>query len=90
MYAIFYCRSWVRPEVTTCPVHMLLLAQRGTDFDGQATDFTCYTREEVESWSTEAQKLAGYVTDRMLGICDDGDPLDALRRRGTQRWQDWL
>ncbi|KAH6623162.1 hypothetical protein F5144DRAFT_595388 [Chaetomium tenue] len=69
MYAIFYCRSWVRPE---------------------ANDFACYTREEVESWSVEAQRLAGYVTDRMLGICDDGDALDALRRGAAQRWQDWL
>ncbi|KAF2023575.1 PhyH-domain-containing protein [Setomelanomma holmii] len=69
MYAIFYCRSWIRPE---------------------ASDFTCYNQEEVESWSTKAQMLAGYVTDKMLGICDGGDALDALRRRCTQRWQDWL
>lgn len=44
----------------------------------------------MESWSPEAQKLAGYATDRMLGICDDGDPLEALRRGSSQRWQDWL
>jgi hypothetical protein len=31
MYAIFYCRSWVRPEVTTCPPHILLQVQRDID-----------------------------------------------------------
>ncbi|KAK2823868.1 hypothetical protein FQN49_007540 [Arthroderma sp. PD_2] len=60
MHAIFFCRSWVRPE---------------------ANEFAWYTREEVDKWSVDAQRLAGYVTDKMLGICDDGDPIDALRRR---------
>jgi ectoine hydroxylase-related dioxygenase (phytanoyl-CoA dioxygenase family) len=93
MYAIFYCRSWVRPEVPTCPLHMMPARARcdiDTDQMPQMNDFTCYTQEEVDSWSIEAQKLVGYVTDKMLGICDDGHPLDALRRSGTHRWQDWL
>ncbi|RYO48934.1 hypothetical protein AA0113_g9730 [Alternaria arborescens] len=64
LHAIFFCRSWVRPE---------------------ANDFTCYTIEEVESWSAEAQKFAGYRTDKMLGICDDGDPIDALRIRQEKK-----
>ncbi|KAL7935555.1 phytanoyl-CoA dioxygenase family protein [Trichoderma chlorosporum] len=60
MHAIFFCRSWVRPE---------------------ANEFAWWTRAEVDTWSIEAQRLAGYVTDKMLGICDNGDPIDALRRR---------
>ncbi|EXU96270.1 phytanoyl-CoA dioxygenase [Metarhizium robertsii] len=59
LHAIFFCRSWVRPE---------------------ANEFAWWTEEEVQKWSVDAQRLAGYVTDKMLGICDDGDPIDALRR----------
>ncbi|KAF5129865.1 Dioxygenase swnH1 [Metarhizium anisopliae] len=59
LHAIFFCRSWVRPE---------------------ANEFAWWTEEEVQKWSADAQRLAGYVTDNMLGICDDGDPIDALRR----------
>ncbi|KID79701.1 phytanoyl-CoA dioxygenase family protein, partial [Metarhizium brunneum ARSEF 3297] len=45
-----------------------------------ANEFAWWTEEEVQKWSVDAQRLAGYVTDKMLGICDDGDPIDALRR----------
>ncbi|EFR00817.1 hypothetical protein MGYG_03821 [Nannizzia gypsea CBS 118893] len=63
IHAIFFCRSWVRPETN---------------------EFAWWTRDEVETWSTDAQRLVGYVTDKMLGICDDGDPIDALRRPRTE------
>jgi len=53
----------------------------------KANDFAYYTKEEVESWSVEAQRFAGYITDKMLGICDDGDPIDALRIRQAKRFK---
>ncbi|KAK5632805.1 hypothetical protein RRF57_008520 [Xylaria bambusicola] len=50
-----------------------------------ANDFVWYSRQEVETWSTEAQILAGYITDRILGICDDENPIYALRRREAEK-----
>ncbi|KAI0505160.1 phytanoyl-CoA dioxygenase family protein [Xylaria bambusicola] len=45
-----------------------------------ANDFVWYSRQEVETWSTEAQRLAGYVTDGILGISDDENAIYALQR----------
>lgn len=39
-----------------------------------------WTKEEVQKWSLEAQKQAGYVLDvPFLGHCDEVNPIDLFR-----------
>ncbi|KAE8137454.1 hypothetical protein BDV38DRAFT_246793 [Aspergillus pseudotamarii] len=49
----------------------------------ESNDFVWWDKNAVQKWSIDAQRLAGYVTDKMLGICDDMDPIDALTKKST-------
>ncbi|KAK6823292.1 hypothetical protein RU639_006197 [Aspergillus parasiticus] len=49
----------------------------------ESNQFVWWDKNDVETWSLDAQKLACYVTDKMLGICDDMDPVDALTAKAA-------
>ncbi|KAI4191405.1 MAG: hypothetical protein LQ348_003516 [Seirophora lacunosa] len=46
----------------------------------EENQFLWWTKEEIEAWSTTAQKQAGYLLGNpFLGHCDDSDPLKMFR-----------